>query len=370
MRKKSLDVFFYNCVYRPGHMYYDTKLITALSEASDSLSVFQPKDWFNVNLEHTHYINKGLTQNKKTKFKRMSIWWRSFLNSFRAVREIKKSRPNFVVVGEYELSTFWITINSLLSTGAIVIIVHHNNIDQIVANKRKRKLFDLYKDRVVHCTLEPFIEDFTSSHLNIAENRVLCWPHPSERLQETSTDISSCEKVYDVIGLSQSNDEKLIDYLIRLEKKDKIFQKYGLRVLLKSKVQAYDDGALTVMMGWIDDNDYMKYYQSTKCVLVAFPQSYQFRVSATLIEALRDRIPVLGSNIRLINYYHEAYPNICCIYNTDTFVYDIINFLSNNHDQDKEFVEFFNNHSDKYIVDKIHGDLVKLANTSNSSIKN
>lgn len=152
--------------------------------------------------------------------------------------------------------------------------------------------------------------------------------------------------------------------MIKLEKAELPFQKSGLRVLLKSKVQTFDNGSLTVIKGWIDTDTYKKYYQNAKCVLVAFPQSYQYRVSATLIEAIRDKIPIIGADIQLIKYYNSIFPNICSIYRESSFVDDVLHSLVRSKEQENEFSKFIETHSDEYIAGIIKHDLLQLMNNT------
>ena len=353
-----MKVLFFNCVYRPGHLFFDSKLLGFLSSVTNKLIVLQPANWFNIENINISYIDCELRQNKKTKLKRLSTWIRSATNVIRALPKISNEKPDCVVVGEYELSIFSFVFPLLLMRCKKIILVQHNNIDQLTNSKIKRMLFSLYKNKVYHCVLEPFIKDYIVGEYNIIDSRIFCWPYP---IGETTDDprMNTC-KQYNIIGLSQSNDENQIEELIKLEEEQKVFEKNKLRVLLKSKRNEYDDGYLKVLKGWICDEDYQRYYNSANSVLVAFPPSYQFRVSATLIEAFAKHLPVIGADIMLINYYHKAYPDICMIYNSKTFVDELKNCTKNTEDMNREFKDFSVAHSDDYILTQIKKDLEGL----------
>ncbi len=359
-----MKILFYNCVYRPGHLYFDTKLISYLSKVAEELIILQPEGWFDIKEENITYVDCELRQNKKTKHKRASLWRRTIINSVRAAKEMKRFSPDVVVVGEYELSTFGVTIGLLVSKCPNIVIVHHNNIDQLRTSLIKRSLFKTYKNKVFHCTLEPYIKEFIQKEYGISQEKVFCWPHPSEPLKEASKNAEREQKdgikEYDIIGLSRSNDEGLIDSLIQQEKKESIFKNNGLRILLKSKTKTFDDGALTVIKGWIQDDEYKRYYSSAKSVFVAFPDSYQYRVSATLIEAFRDRIPVIGSDIKLIWYYQSMYPHICQVYSDMTFVNSLKTISEESDEKEREFELFIERHSDQYITNQIQKNLSEL----------
>lgn len=359
-----MKLLFYNCVYRPGHMYYDTKMIGYLSKIADKLIVLQPESWFDIKCRNIEYVNCEVKQKNKTRFKRLSMWVRSAFNSLNAAKVIRKKMPDIVVVGEYELATFGITFPILKVACSNIVIVNHNNIDQLVKSGFKRKMFSNYKDKVYHCTLEPFVKEYVQNVFDLKEDKVFCWPHPAEPVEKRKIEDLKFEqgsKCIDVIGLSQSNDESIIRSLINAEKVNGIFRKNHLHAVLKSKENCYDDGFLKVIQGWINEEDYKNYYKNTKSVLVAFPPTYRYRVSATLIEAIRDNIQVIGANIELMNYYNKEYPNICRIFNLDSFISDLVNmqnvdsFLRN-----CEFKRFMSCHSDEYITNLISQNLNSL----------
>lgn len=362
-----MRILFYNCVYRPGHMYFDTKMIEYLSDISEQLVVLQPDNWFQVHKSNIVYSNCELPQNNTAKFKRFSTWTISTNNSLKAIRKIKQFDPDVVVIGEYELSTFGITIPLLRAACSKIVVVNHNNIDQLAKYGLKRLMFNWYKNKIYHCTLEPFIKEYAQKCLGVREDRVFCWPHPAEPMKSQMSkkdykkEKANTSLKVDIIGLSQSNDERFIQSLIRQEIENSVFKNNNLHVVLKSKEVSFDDGFLTVIKGWIDIDTYDDYYNNTCGVLVAFPSTFQYRVSATLIEAIRDNIQVLGSDIELMRYYNKEYPNICKIYCEESFVNDLLCLQkANSLKQKDEFESFMTRHSDTYICNIMLQDLRHL----------
>ena len=356
-----MKILYFDCVYYPGHLGFDSSIISCLAESAEEMVVIQPDNWFSVNVNTIRYINRGIPKRKTKRFGRFITWKISVLNVLHSLPIIRKEKPDVVIIGEYELLTFSFVFPLLYFYCKRIVIIHHNNIDQLTHSRIKRILFSLYKNRVYSCVLEPFIKEYLEHKYEIAEDHVICWPHPIKGAP-SKLDINSMKK-YSVIGISNSNDEELIANIIELEKELNVFKNNQIRIILKSKTTEYDDGYLTIINGWISDDEYNDYYNNAHSVFVAFPSSYQYRVSATLLDAIKRKTPIIGSDSMMMDYYHSAYPNICKIYNPQTFIDDIKAYSIIDETMEGEFNRFMRSHSNEYIINQIKNDLFNITNS-------
>lgn len=224
-----------------------------------------------------------------------------------------------------------------------VFITHHDSVDRIQRHNLYKVLFNKYKKKINHIVLEKFIKEFLVTGHNIDENKVFMIPHPLNRIKEDVI------KEYDMVGISNSNDESIINSFVEEENSTGFFKDNNLKVMLRSKLQTYDDGYLTVIRGYLEDETYYKYVTSAKTLLVPFPLSFQYRMSGTVIDAFSNNTKVVGSGIPLLKQYEKEYPELCCTFDSTN---EIFAFLLNDF-EGKELIEQFDEfkrvHSNEWI---------------------
>ena len=146
--------------------------------------------------------------------------------------------------------------------------------------------------------------------------------------------------------------------MIRKEIEEQQFERARQRVILKSALETYDGSYLNVVTGKINQEKYNYYVENAKTMVVCFPDTYKYRVSAVVMEAIRNRIPVLGSGIRLIEFYKEAYPSIFEICTYSDLSYKISGILNcKSEEQATDFQRFINDHSDMEIQNAMKNTL-------------
>lgn len=338
-----MRVLYFDAIYNMGHKYFDQKIITNLSDIVE-LYVLSPRDWYT----HTHKATCIPNAYRKDgKSKHLAGFICSLRNCLLAYKLIKQSTFDYVIAGEYELLSLPLVINLLVKKQPLVLI-HHNNIDQTIGtsgrNRIKKYIFKRIQNKVLHITLESFISDFLVSDYGIEENRIYCWPHPIEPLLSERLEPKEECNVYDYIGISNSNDEEMINKMINYERETQAYKQNNIKILVKSRNVEYDDGALKVITGWLTNEEYKSYLNSANSMLIAFPSDFQFRVSNSVVEAFYYHIPVLGTRIPLITYYSMKYPSICKILN-DVKLENIKKYEI----EEDDFIRFYNDHCDEKI---------------------
>lgn len=344
-----MKVLFFNALYHLGHKYIDQKFIHNLSCISD-LTVLAPEKWYDEKLENVVYDYSG--EEEPSDSKRYNSWICTLKNCKRAAKIAESCGIHVVIFGEYELSTILVALG-YFEKNIKIILCNHNNIDQLSKSKIKRFVFWKIQNRVYHCVLEPFIKEWIVNKYNLSESRIFVWYHPIER----KNNIKSFETVYDCVGISNSNDEEIIDEIYKNELESEIIKRNQKHIVLRTKNgNIFDNGFLKIINGWVSQADYDNYCNHAKSILVPFPSSYQYRVSASVLNGIASRKTVLAADIPLVRYYSKKYPTLCIIYEKENIL-DAILEMNNIAINEEIYRKFLFDHSDLNIRSAMYRDL-------------
>lgn len=257
--------------------------------------------------------------------------------------------------------TFVITFDEIaLAIGRILgnlkgdfFVIHNLNPDAILLSKYRRFAYKMIKNRVFSVVLAGFIKDILTSALNTDPGRILVLPHPMTPVENNSLADIDC------VGISNSNDESIIEEIINREKKEGIFKKNNLKVILKSRCHKFDNNHLVIISGFIDSKIYDDFISRAKCIFIPFPESFKSRVSGTLIDALSNNKCVIGTNIPTIMHSSMCYKHVIKIFNESSFVTDIKEVGKVFPSKSEDFSRFHEMHSE-----------VLLSNILNKAVNN
>lgn len=277
--------------------------------------------------------------------------------SIRTIRKVLKTaraeKINKIICITYDEIALFLYASFIPKTFDIY-IMHHNNLDKFEKSFVAKHLFLLFKHRFKHIVQCGFMAKYLQN--NYAINNVLVWPHPLNPVQKKAV----CD--IDCVGISNSNDEGTIESILLLEKETQVFRNKNIKVLLRSKVYAYDDGYLKIINGRLSNDEYNDYINRAKFILIPFSNGYKMRMSGTLVDALTNKKTVIATNIPLIMESSKKYPDVVKVFNISTFA-DTISVLNNNETINKQFEDFADFHSDRNLVDI-------MSNTLRSSFNN
>ncbi len=256
--------------------------------------------------------------------------------------EAAKIKPDYIFISSYDTIMFSLGKFMFRSKDKLFLL-QHSNIDEI-SNKIKKLFFSTYVSSVNIIVFEKFIQDYILQTFHLSKDKLFILPHQlNQNLLERDN------KKYHCIGLSFSNEETLILQIVNKEKNESLFKNAKCKVVLKSKNIEFDNGYLTVIKGYIDDDVYNEYINNCLCIYMPFSSSFKYRMSGTLVDALSNNKILLGSNIPVVKYYSLLYPHICkVINNVDDFYRQILN-IEFKHDMIEEFKQFKDDHSDEII---------------------
>lgn len=213
---------------------------------------------------------------------------------------VRKRKYDAIICLGFETTIFGIRLFDFHNIP--IFLFHHKNIDELT-NKVKRIAFCCYKDRVNHVVFEEFFRDRLVQDIKIPPQKVFVVPHPAESVANAETNIN-----LDCIGLCNSNDEGFIQEAIR---RDQEFLKHNLHILLRSKLIEKKGGAVEVIKGYMEKGTYDRYLAAGNSVLIALPESYIYRLSGSVYDALsRGKVVYINSKY-YAQEYERRYPGTC-----------------------------------------------------------
>ena len=146
------------------------------------------------------------------------------------------------------------------------------------------------------------------------------------------------------------------------EIKFETIKKSGKHIILRTKtLDIFDNGFLTIIKGWLSQEQYEKYINQTQSILVSFPESFRYRVSATVLEGLINKKIIIGADVPLMRYYADKYPSLCFIYKNGE-VLDAIENMGRHQINMQSYDAFLQDHSDmnlQVIMEKDLKDIQK-----------
>lgn len=186
-------------------------------------------------------------------------------------------------------------------------LFHHKNIDELT-NKVKMYLFGIYKNKVNHVVFETFFKDRLVKGIGVKADRVFVIPHPTKAIAGILTD-----KSYDCVGLCNSNDETFINDALQCIGD---FEECGLRILLRSKTKQNSGGAVEVINGFLEREQYDELMAAGKTVFVPLPETYIYRLSGSIYDALSRGKIVFTTSKYYVEDYERRYPGTCYYVNS------------------------------------------------------
>jgi hypothetical protein len=306
-------VLFIDILCPMGHKKINEKYIQLFSPAADLTVVAHP-DYYSELPPNVKIITKNKLNMREGKLLARIDGFRNMRICSKIANSIK---PEYIFFSSYEtIASLFI---GLFFNAKKAFLLSHNNIDE-TTNRVKRFIYNLYARKVNHIVFEEFIKNYLIETFKISSKKIHVLPHPT---YENNINIDSTTKTYryKCVGISNSNNDVIVKKIIDIETEKNVFKKSNCKIILKSKIYEFDNGYLKVFKGFISSNEYSEYMSNAKFIYMPFPDTFNYRVSGTLIDAISQNKSVISHNIGLIKHYEKKYPNICItINNVDEFV--------------------------------------------------
>lgn len=325
-----------------GNKRLDDEVIRSLNTFCDVI-VCGMDNWYLPLPDSVHFEKISYKNYPKVLKQFAKRYWVPYQNVKMAGKLFKKCNIDNVIFASYHLY-----VSALLPIFfkdlTKVYVMNHNNIDYMDVSKIGNYLFKLYGTKVNHIVFEEFILEYIYKRYDVSRSMIHVIPHPMNRILDKKF------VRYDCVGISNSNDEEWIKAFIAFEKSSKMLINNNLRVILRSKNQYFDDGALNVINGFLSDEEYYDYICSSKYILILFPKTFRYRMSGTIVDALSNNIPVIGTDIPLIRSYAKKYDNIVYCIDRPEDIMKILIRYKKNVEVEKQFLDFKKAHSFEVIT--------------------
>lgn len=255
-----------------------------------------------------------------------------------------KGKYDVVLCLGFETILFGIGLSNF--KGVPMFVFHHKNIDELT-NSIKRVAFKGYQNKVYHVVFEEFFRNRLVEEIGVSDDKVFVIPHPVKPIGSLQVD-----KKYDCIGLCNSNEESFIQEIIE---RDKDFAERHLSILLRSKTKEKKDGAVQVINGFIEKRTYDELMAVSKTIFVPLPETYVYRLSGSIYDALSREKVVFTTSKYYAEDYERRYPGTCCYVGS---IDQLIQRLQKRNDSDASasFNKFIYDHS----VDVVSLDIERI----------
>lgn len=321
-----------DCCHTDAHVQFNSELIKVISTIGNV-------DLFSWNSSYNHLINQSISIHQKKYlnfgFKnallaRLVFFFNTILNAFYLRGQFKKNETTVVLVG-YEIISF--AVCSLLFPKGMFVI-HHMQVDELKSNT-KSFFFSFFKNRIKHVVMTDYIKDFLVTNLSISNNLIEVVPHPlydfnfnfNFDFDSDSDSILTDPITRNFISLNYSTDESYIKKIIELECQNNYFSRNGCKLIIKSKLYKYSSDGLYVFNDFLESDKYYRLYKNCTCVISLLNNSFEYRMSGTLIDALSANKPIMSLRSLCANHYHKLFGNNIMIYdNFDKLIMGIVNF--------------------------------------------
>lgn len=288
-----------------GNKQMAMRSIECLSNVAD-VTVAELSGWFSTIPSNVKIENYNLSIQYKNP--QIHSFFRSIKHLLFARKLDHENHYDCIFFLSYHTIAFYLAKLLFKKYNKRLYVLHHVNIDDLSRSKIKNWFFKRYVTDVNHFVFEPFMKDYLVKKYCVDKKNIFVLPHPKNEFNFSD----ECKK-YDCLGISGSNDEKIIEEYINEEKNNKTFKKNNISILLRSKKYEYEDGYLKVVNNYFTDEEYHALYASAYAIVLLFPSSFKYRMSGSIIDALSKRKRVLLSDILLFRDYAERYPNVCRI---------------------------------------------------------
>lgn len=344
-------------MFPKGHINFSSKIINILSKLS---YLYIADNGSHKNLPSGHKIIKVPNL---TKVCRGTVSTRIVQLLYMILERVKLFREDIdkVVVLNFDIIAF--AIGRFFYRNNSLYVFHHQYIDEL-KNKRKLYIFKLYMNKINHIVFAEYFKTYLVDEIGVNKELIFVIPHPLQtNKNENTLSTRDQQEKKQFVGISHSNDEKVIEEIISFEEKYNILKKNRCKVILKSKSKHFNNGYLNVSNEFYSDEKYNELFNSSKAVLLLFPREYEYRMSGTFFDAFIYGVPVIARDIKLTSYLKDLYPKSINSFSTISELMDIlINGESNvNVSEMKKMYEM---HSDENILSLIISMLERKSNGS------
>lgn len=346
-----------------GHKYFDVKWVNLLAECMDTTLLWPEDSWYNdVRNDVKKIIYNPEKDINKKRIPNWKIWEKGFLKRLciknhsknkliiKKVIDIdKENHYDYILISTLDLISFIMAKPNFKNLDKIYVIQHQCG---AYSKKTMRFLFSLLKNKIHYIVMESDGIEYMSREYGIKKDRIHYIPH---MLNPVKKQEDNKQKLYHIVGISNSNDEQEIKKIIDLEKEDGFFEKNRIFAIFRSQSIEFEDEYLKVFAGRLNLSfqEYYSYIVNAKLILLPFSVEFGLRSSGTIMDAFSNHIPIAGSPFLTMLQYQKQFPNICMTYSSMKELKEIIKkVLAREENYEDEYELFCDLHSSSSIIEQ------------------
>lgn len=349
-----MKLFVHDTVFPIGHKLLNERLLSYLGEYT--LLISNHNNYYDKLQDNWCYIDCALPKNNHSPLIARGL---TTLGSIAHLQKAKKESFDKVIYFTFDTINF--AAERFFLKKKDVYLIHHLNTSELI-NPKKAKIFQTYSNQVKHIVFGDFIKSFLVESLAVDENRVLSLPHPILLNNNQNTPAANHLEANNKdqrlwIALGYANDLSLIDEIIKYENKTHLLENNNTKLILRWFKPPLETKSISILSGHLDASVYNQLYSAASGVLLLYPQTYQYRFSGALMDAMANAKPVIGSSIPVTHEFESEYPSFCSSF---TSVPDLFAKLieKNNSKKDclqSELQKFYLRHNDNLIAKTFKG---------------
>lgn len=352
-----------------GHLYFDVKLVHLLSNVAEVTLLYPDEGWYgDVNENIRIEVYDAVAELDRKKWANLGIWSKGHLRRLaikdhmesncyiKRVLELSKNEQfDYIFLGTLDFISYYFYRNQLKKAGTLVLIEHWADaFEHGILNR----IFMKVKSDFLHVVMEEDGIDALHALYAIDRSSIYHIPH---MLNPITKCLDAAVTFYDVVGISNSNDDDEIRKIIDLEEGEHFFENNGIRAIFRSKNLEYDKESLKVFKGrlGLSYDEYYTYVTKAKVMVLPFSVQFGLHSSGTLMDAFSQGIPIVGNPFKTMVQYNRQIPHICKLYSTmNEFKAHILELMSREEKYEKEYQLFRDTHSDGFIIEQMKKMLV------------
>lgn len=359
-----MKVLFCDLLFQRGNRHIDTRVMDILA-GKNEVYVLSSEDHLVgklFNKSNIHFLGNKYSENPQGKVSYMvQIIKRMILTAQNA----KRLKPDVIYISVYETRVF--PIGYLFfdhQSKRKIVLLENNNID-LLSNSIHRAMYKLFAKKVHHIVYENFFGEYLNNVFGISKQKIHMVPHIQYRseVSDVNSIDKSDDKIFDCICISSSNDDEVIGRMIEYEKETSFFRENEISCRIKSKKHLYNDEYLVVDNKFFSNDEYNELYANCKCVLIPFPEGYNFRMSGSIIDAVSHHKRMVTTNFTLARKYSEEYKGIISIgSNIEELFMAILKNCKDYEECTKSFIQFEKDRSEAQVSIKLEEMLQIVGN--------
>ena len=225
-------------------------------------------------------------------------------------KRIDERKWDAIILTSYEVLSL-----SLYRPFNKVMIINHNNINDVENNFIKRTCFKLLPKNYKHIVFNSYIADKVEEMTNI---RPIIIPHGLPKVKfnvsESILEKLHCKRKTFLFSPSKNSTEaSLLEQFCNSVQFNNYLEEKGLTLIVRRKIKVEDRFIKNyhVIERYLSDDEYYTLMTNSLACIICYGDSFKYRVSGTLFECMSLNIPALVStNESLVVYQKHARYNM------------------------------------------------------------